>query len=297
MSSFTTSLGMLALAALGMAGWQFSQTEHPPLPTIDAPAEVHMALALPGLPALPARLTTEPARAAITLPPELGSNGLPCGLQVYAHAVPPAMVALEINDACAPEQTYQLQHAGIEIAIESNAQGEAALHLPAFSDPARIDVTRVDGASHAVTVDVADLHDYHRISLSWAGPADLSLHAHERGAASGTRGHIHSGAPGTSRAAILGQGGFLAQLGNTTDGARAEVYTFPRDALGDEGLVRFRVALPPFCRQAIAAVRIETRADGSNSHNPVVIAPEACGSQTAQSLLQNVFEDLRIARR
>ena len=145
MSTFTTSLAMLGLAALGVVGWQASR----PVPDVPSPvalpADPVFASALPGLPALPARMSAEPPRDHLTLPPDLGPNGMPCGLQVRAEPVAPAMVALTIEDACRPDTPVVVDHGGLRVTLRTDPQGHAALLLPALSDPARVELRIADG--------------------------------------------------------------------------------------------------------------------------------------------------------
>ena len=297
MSTLSTGLAMLGLAAVGMVGWQASRTATDTPAPIEVPGDPALSIALVGLPALPAALSEEPARNQLLLPPELGSNGLPCGLQLRAESQPPAMIALSVRDACRPGARYQLSHNGLTIDLESDAQGEVALMLPALSDPARVSLG-LDGVEQAIaTVDVADFEDYHRVGLAWAGEIGLSLHAHEQGAADRASGHVHPGEPGRAVDPVLGLGGFLSLVGNVSDGAVAQVYTYPRDLATDGGgVVRLSVALPA-CGGTQAAQRLETGPDGRMAVRAMELVLPDCSDATPQERLQNLYRDMRIAAR
>ena len=288
MSTFTTSLAMLGLAALGAISWQASRpTPGAPGPVV-IPADPVLASALPGLQPLPARLSSEPPRRHLILPPELGPNGMPCGLQVWAEPTAPAMVALTIQDACLPDTPVVVDHAGLRIALRTDQQGHATLLLPALSDPARVELRIADELRDAVTVAVPDLAHYHRAALAWTGPARVALHAHEMGAADRDPGHVHPGATGRPRDAILGRGGYLSIF------EAAQVYTYPRDRPGRAGLVRLSVEAG--CGQTVSAERFETNVDGLTRAALEIALPD-CATAPPQSRLQNIYQDLRIAAR
>lgn len=295
MSSCTTSFAMLALAAIGVAGWQVSQTEPETSMHAEIPADPVLAMALPGAPALPVRLTDEPAWPDLMLPPELGANGMPCGLQISAEAAAPAMVHLTISDACRPLDQIALRHAGLTIGLLTDAQGGTQVSLPALSDPARVELYRGGVLIDATTLDIPDHDQYHRAALAWGGGAALALHAHAHGAEDGGTGHVHPASPGSPRDAILGRGGFLSALGSDPAGPAAQVFTYPRDATAGSGMIRLSVAVP--CGEPIAAVRQESRADGQMVGAEMRITPPACGAASGQTRLQNLFQDLRIAGR
>lgn len=301
MSSITTGMGMLALAAIGWVGWQSQQSDLAVVPpTIAIPMDPILAAALPGVPALPTRITTEPAQEPLNLPQELGASGVACGLHVSVSQAPPALAELSISDPCAPGGRVEVQHAGLSIGILTDAQGRAELTLPLMSDPARIEVLTEGSLRHVTRLSVPDLDQYHRAVLSWDGAAGLSLHAHERGAHEGMSGHVHPGARAAPLDALLGRGGFLTVLGAGQDGGQAMIYTFPRDTTAGSGRVRLSVGLPDpaqHCGTTLAATRHETRADGHMAQTSIEIALPACGTDMGSIRLQNLFQDIRIAGR
>ena len=294
MSSLTTSLGVLAFVAIGVAGWQASRPEPTGSLQIEIPQDPIVAVALPGLPELPSRLLSEPAAANLVLPPELGTNGLPCGVRVTTEVFEPATVSMVLGDACEPFADYELHHAGLTLAVQADAQGNARVDLPAMERPARIEIVRDGGIVHAGTHDIPDLDDYVRAAITWNGGAGLGLHAHEFGANTGDRGHIHPGATGEPRDALLGTGGYLTVLG-PDGGPAAQIYTFPQDTSVDGGLVRLSVTAD--CGQTVSATRHQTQASGTVRQAELQITTPDCGSEHEQSRLQNLFQDLRIARR
>ncbi|MEM9317677.1 MAG: hypothetical protein AAGA70_01570 [Pseudomonadota bacterium] len=283
MSRFTTSLALLGLAAIAVAGWQARHAPEPPAELrADIPSDPIFAAALPGLPPLPARVTRSNAPEPLRLPPQMGRFGLSCGADVTARAEAPAIIILEINDACAPGRSVLISHAGIELTLETNALGQSVVHLPALSDPARISV-----GGQVFQLAVPDLADYQRVAVNWRGDAEISLSAFERGAASGMPGHISPSAPGSHRDAVLGEGGFLSLL----DGL--QVYTFPRDPVEAGGQVRLALSL---CGTA-EATTITIRDAAAAEHTELELAGPGCRTAAPHLWLQNLFPDLRIAER
>ena len=135
-----------------------------------------------------------------------------------------------------------------------------------------------------MTVAVPDLAQYHRAALSWSGTARIALHAHEMGAPDRAPGHVHPGATGRPRDAVLGRGGYLSVFDT------AQVYTYPRDRPGHAGLVRLSVEAA--CGQTVSAQRFE-----GGARAPLEIALPDCTTAPPQMRLQNIYQDLRIAAR
>ncbi|MEM9755571.1 MAG: hypothetical protein AAF914_06240 [Pseudomonadota bacterium] len=236
-------------------------------------------------------LTPGPGRQ----PLDTGRAGLPCGARLSAEARPAAMVALSITDPCRPDTNLILSHGGLSITVTTDPMGAAEIVMPAFADPAAFTVQIGQGDPLVASVAVPDIADFHRVAIQWSGPEDLRLRASERGARPGERGHIWRENPGAMADAVLGLGGFHTAIG--TGQARAEIYTFPADALGGAGLVRFSVDVTtPYaaCGDVARARLLQAGPDapGASSVDLAFALPD-CGAPLL--VLQNVFRDLRIA--
>lgn len=293
MSSLTTGIGVLALAAIGLAGWQVRQP--PAFPQeVNLPADPVLVASLPGLQPLPARLAMEPQARPLALPTETAADGSTCGLQITARAVPPATIALTLEDACRPDAVYHLRHGGLELSLQADAAGRIQEALPAFSDPARMEIFTSDGSRLTVSVNVPDLQAYHRAAFVWNGAGPVAVHAEDHS------GHIRPERPGGTSQVLLGDGGHLSVLGGAGLGARAQVYTHPRDVAGEGGVIRLSLVLgqtPDTCGQEFEARRIETQWDAALRQAELRLSFPACAAPDGDLVLQNMFEDLRIASR
>ena len=296
MSSFSTGIGMLALAAIGMVGYQAAKN---PLTnqTQSIPSDPVVAVALPGIAALPARIAMEPAPARVMPPDEDIGSGITCGASIRAEARPPAMIALSFSDPCRPGTSLIARHDTLALSTITDAAGRAELLVPAFSTPARIIVEIAPTDPIGLTVDIPDLADFHRAAIAWEGGEIFRLEAHERSATDGSAGHIRSDNPGSVADVILGIGGYLSQHGHGPDSLRAQVYTYPRDTLDGPGWVRLSATLAQeACGSDATAQSLQI--DGAQELVEIAVTVTApdCGPEIRELVLQNLFHDMRIAR-
>lgn len=244
--------------------------------------------------------TPDTSDTASTTPAEVSEFGLPCTVTVTADAMPAAMVALDVLAPCLPNARIAVDHAGLRVTGQTDALGLMTMDIPAFETPAFFEVTLPDGEVQTTLVGLPDLPDYNRVAVQWTGAAQLELHALEFGAAFGGPGHIWQDAPGEMADAMVGTGGFLTQIGSTDldDPMVAQIYTFPRQSLGDGDNVRFSIDAPiteTSCEQTLTARSLEIAADGAVQITPIEMTLPSCDAVGDYLVLQNVLQDLRLA--
>ena len=270
------------------------------LPMASDPVTAHAPLVLAGF--------REPAAAALPLilpetatplspVAEVSPFGLPCTVEVFASALPAAMVALDVIAPCHPGAPLIITHAGMTIAAATDAMGLLTLDLPAFAQPAEFVVTLGDpGIIRVAQAAVPDLDAYDRIGLTWQGDAGLELHAMEFGASFGAEGHVWPGAPRAPQAAIDGRGGFLTRL--TAGEHHAQIYTLPRAALAGTGSVRLSIDAPATagsCAREASARILRSRGGTSPEVREVRFTHPSCDAVGEVLVLQNLPGDLRLA--
>jgi len=261
-------------------------------------------IALSGLLPGPARTQTDPVTVTDTPAPvspapsqTLSAFGLPCGLAVSAMAMPGAMVALDIMDPCRPGERIEIIHAGLSIAAQTDAAGLLTLDFPAFETPAFFTIRTQAGEEAVTLAGLPDLTDYARAAVFWEGDLALELHAFEGGAAFGAPGHVWQETPGSLANAVIGTDGFLTVLGDATLTAPrlAQVYSAPRNREAD---LRLSVDIPitaATCDRPISAQGLRVGADGQTVIRPVTLTMPGCDGVGDYLLLQNLFDDPRVA--
>jgi len=276
--------------------------EHRVIPGVDpVPDALTAAIAAPEFPArrqIHAQTIVEPSdRAELAGPVATSPLGLPCGLSVSAEAMPGAMVALDILEPCAPLARVTVTHGALTFAAQTDAMGLLALDVPAFETVAAFSVALADGRTQTVMAEVADLTEYDRAAIVWHEDLSLQLHASEGNAAFGEAGHVWQEVPGSLADLLVGDGGFLVHLGDTTVEAPhlAQVYTMPHSLRDD---VRLSVELPVTaenCGQPVRAHSLLVETGRDVISRPVTLIIPGCDTVGEYLLLQNLFRDQRLA--
>ncbi len=270
-----------------------TETALPTLPNTDADA-----LGIVAQPSMlqPVELPSTPPKGSAR---QLDSAiGLSCGLEINAVAMPAAMVELDVVNPCQADARIEIVHSGLSITAQADQMGHLSVDLPAFENPAFITVNMPDGTGEDVLVTVPDFENFGRVAIQWAEDRGLELHAYEFAAEFGGEGHIWSENPHLPERAVSGEGGFLTQLGaaDVEDPSLAMVYTFPRTAIqGELELAADAPITAQSCGQTTQARTLETRADGSVAVVEVSFVLPECEAIGDFVLLQNLFQDLRVA--
>jgi hypothetical protein len=265
-----------------------------------APAEQALAPQDPEEEAPPAPESRDQATGPTAAPDTahaVSPLGLPCGLTVASEAMPGAMVALDVMDPCRPDMRVEILHAGLTITAETDSLGLLTLDIPAFETPAFFTVRLADGAEEVTLTGLPDLVTLSRVAVTWEEDRELELHAFERGAEFGAAGHVWKDTPGSVADATIGTGGFLTTLGDPTVEAPrlVQVYSFPRDLRNDLALSVDIPITEGNCGQTVRAQTVQIAESGTIMTNPVTLTIPGCEAVGDYLVLQNLFEDLRLA--
>lgn len=272
--------------------------------TLSEPVSASMILPAdaPEAPALPqpGRLAQATGATTTMTDQPLSPFGLPCGLSVSTTASEGAMVALDIMDPCQPHSRVVIEHSGLNLTGRTDVMGLLTMDVPVFENPAFFTVRMPDGASESSLAVVPDLDAYYRVGLQWNENRSLELHAMEFGATYGDPGHIWLDHAGNVDRAVAGEGGFVMQVGNANvdNPMLAQIYSFPRDTLGDSGNVRLSIEAPVTeanCGQDTLARTLELEEDGRVSVIELTFTLPGCDAVGDYLVLQNLLHDLRVA--
>jgi hypothetical protein len=268
-----------------------------PILPLDAPNTP--PLANPGA-ALPERLTQVDAAQPVMTDQPLSPFGLPCGLTVTTETLPAATVALDIMAPCQPNARVVVEHSGLNLTGQTDAMGILTMDIPAFESPAFFTVRMPDGATASALSSLPDIAGYTRVGVQWQEDRALELHAMEFGATYGDPGHIWRDNPGFAARAENGEGGFMTYLGTASveNPMLAEIYTFPRDTLNNDGTVRLTIEAEVTlanCGQDTVARTLESDGDGNVAVIELTFTVPGCDAVGEFLVLQNLLQDLRVA--
>ncbi|MGX0902153.1 hypothetical protein ACSSV8_000714 [Roseovarius sp. MBR-79] len=267
---------------------QIELTAAPALPSMPAP-EV-----LPGASAT--RVVARDMPLPDTLPMEEAAPGFTCEVAMSATVLDAAMVRLDIEAPCQPSARFTLHHTGMMVSGLTNAQGYGWITVPALAEAAVFIASFEGGEGAVATAQVSGLSDYDRFVVQWSGDAEsLRLHALEFGADFGDPGHVWSGAASNDA------DGVLVRLGADmlSPAFRAEIYSFPTANALRDGAVTLRLeaeVTDANCGRELEAQSLSLGATGRLSVLDVVLAMPDCAALGEFLVLQNLFDDLKIAQ-
>lgn len=200
--------------------------------------------------------------------------GLACTDKISAASEPGAMIRVEIDASCRPNEAAVLRHAGLGVSLVTSPEGKATLLIPALKAQAEIGVEFNDGTTLAAKTQVPDLAGLNRVVLQWQDTAELSLHVLKPGAVIGGKGHISAATPGEANA----KGDFLTQIGDSAAPVPmlAEVYTYPADGKDRRIVIQAEVTNWN-CGQVADGVATMLRAGETGAvHTDVTFAMPTC---------------------
>lgn len=224
-----------------------------------------------------------------------------CDLTLTALPEPGALVRLNLGASCYQNQRILVSHAGLEFADVTGSDGSFSVEIPAMNQYAPFSISFADGRSvEAKTLNLT-LDGYERVAVNWSGAATLNIHAMEFGAKFGGPGHVWAGAARNPQIGVNAEGGFLTQLGNpdVLNPVLAEVYSFPFDRMAKDGAVILMVEAeitPQTCGTEIRGNSLQLSGNGELSSTEVALTMPQCGGENGYLVLNNLFQDLKIAR-
>ena len=154
-------------------------------------------------------------------------------------------------------------------------------------------------ASATAAVDTLDLYD--RAVVEWNDEDAVQLHAREFGAGYGDDGHVWSGFARDLNTAEAGTGGFLTRHGHSDllAARQIEVYTFPTSAAQSDGDVKLTLEVEvtqASCGRDLEAKTFQRRAGGEVINYDFVVTVPGCEAEGDFLVLNNLFQDLKVAQ-
>ena len=281
----------------------------PALPSL-MPEPLKSAIALPtpmpkpAAPATPLRLAMVKADTPLTDAPPAGRPIPPllCEPDMTARNGPAAMVTLSLSAPCATDTPFVIHHQGMMISALTDATGKASITVPALTEAAAFIAAFPDGSGAVATSVVPDVAGYERAVLQWQGDAGVSIQAYENGASYGEPGNVSAQSPGKAADAVSGRGGFLVRLGETgaVNPQIAEVYTYPVGVTAGDRSVDLSVEAEitsANCGRAIAAQSIQIVPGSDPAAVDLTMTMPACDGVGDFLVLNNMFDDIRVAAR
>ncbi|MEO0370418.1 MAG: hypothetical protein AAF231_03085 [Pseudomonadota bacterium] len=263
----------------------------------------------PGIASQPEVLPIEPVKVAalddVTVNPasprQEPTPAFECESKVVALPSAGAMVELLIDTNCYTNSGFTVHHNGMMVSGMTDSEGLAAIILPALAEQAVYMVSFPDGDTITANAEVTSVPDYDRAIVQWSAYDGLQVHALEYGATYDEPGHIWSGAQGEILDAAKGEGGFIMRIGESTPitSHMVEVYTFPTGTALREGTVQLNleaVVTEANCGQDLTADVLQKSGEGSMVVREVTLAMPDCDAIGDFLVLNNMFDDLNIAR-
>lgn len=221
-----------------------------------------------------------------------------CEITANARPIAAALVNLTLDAKCLPNERVTVHHRGLIFSQTTDANGAFDITVPAMAKDATFVVAFSNGEGAVAQAVVDELADYDRVALQWKGDTGFELHAREFGADYGSDGHVWSGASRDLSFAVTGQGGFVSMLGDVADGLMAEVYTFPITPTQGSGDVLLSVEAEVAknnCGLEIEAQTLQTRSGNDITSRDLTVSVPDCDAAGNFLVLNNLFEDLKVA--
>ncbi|UWR22515.1 hypothetical protein [Sulfitobacter sp. S190] len=272
---------------------------------IDAPMEEAEVLqvAAPASPVPVAVETEAPAAPVIADETVAASVATPepmCDITAAVRPMAAAMVNLTLDASCLPDERVIVHHSGMTFSALTSETGRFDLTVPALAEDAVFVMAFNNGEGAVAQTKVEELADFDRIVLQWKGETGFQLHAREFGADYGDAGHVWSGASRDMSYAVTGEGGYLSVLGDSTspDALIAEVYTYPSGTASSAGKIDLSVeteVIEANCGLEIEGQTMQMQAGGTIRSRDLTLAVPDCDAAGNFLVLNNLFEDLKVA--
>lgn len=225
-----------------------------------------------------------------------------CEITANARPVAAAMVNLTLSAPCMPDERLTVHHSGLLFNQTTDADGAFEITVPALSQDAVFIVAFTNGEGAVAQTLVEEMADFDRVAVQWKGETGFQLHAREFDADYGSEGHVWSGAPRDMTFGVTGKGGFLSLLGDqdVPDGLLAEVYTFPTgtsQTAGDVALSVETEVSSSNCGLEIEAKTLQTGSGNDITTRNLTLSVPDCDANGNFLVLNNLFEDLKVASR
>lgn len=223
-----------------------------------------------------------------------------CDITAKARPMAAAMVNLTLDASCLPNERVTVLHDGLLFNEKTDDAGQIDVILPALSHDAMFVVAFSNGEGAVARANVEEFPKYDRFVVQWKGETGFELHAREFGADYGDAGHVWSKATRDMSYAVTGQGGFISQLGSpdVVDGLMAEVYTFPTKTAQGSAEVDLSIETmigEDNCGMEIEAETLQTKRGADITSQNVTLSVPECDAAGTFLVLNNIFEELKVA--
>lgn len=224
-----------------------------------------------------------------------------CTPELVLAVAPGAMIDLAFDAPCHPGARVLLRHEGLAFTVHTSETGALDLSVPAMAQEASVTLAIRGGPSAEAEIRVPELAGFERVAVQWQGEDSFQLHAYEFGARFGEEGHVSARAPGAIEDALEGAGGFLLRLGDGRGDwpLLAEVYSFPVEQAGREGVVRFDVeaaVTQRTCGRDMLGEALHMRPGAPTEVIEITLAMPECDTPDGFLVLNNLLPDMRIAQ-
>lgn len=224
-----------------------------------------------------------------------------CDVTMTAIPGVAAMVDVELNAPCLPNERVTFHHNGMMFTQSTDENGQVALTVPALAKNAVFIAAFANGDGALANAQVTSLDYYDRMVVQSKASGNLHINAYEFGAEYRGKGHITAASERTIDDATNGVGGIVTSLGDPdiAEALVAEVYTFPSAASLKAGDVVVSVDAEVTidnCGLQVEAQTLEVRRGGKMKVQDLTLAVPACDALGDFLVLQNLLEDLKVAR-
>ena len=257
-----------------------------PMPV--APRAVHMQLQRPPVMADRVAVTATVSEA----------EDQSCRPQLSLAPAPAATLHVELIAPCHGLVRTHVTQGQITASMTTDEEGLLLLRLPALTTDPLVEVS-IAGIKLAAHTDVPEANAYQHVALQWIGPQTLGINAYEFGAQQNQFGHVWAGAPKSPARATRGSGGFLTRLGDG-GGTTVEIYSFPTGSAAARGVIRLVAeakVTQDNCGRRVTATALQSSVFSKLRPTEVAVTMPTCGSIGETVSLQNLFQDMRLARR
>lgn len=227
-------------------------------------------------------------------------SSTPCAPEMRVSDRPGGWIRIALNSPCNIGEPVNFRHSGITFSEIIPDSGSLVFDIPALSRDAEVEAILQDGRNAKGFIEVPSAEDYHRVAVVWRGNSGLHIHAQEFGAELGTVGHVWVGAPGRPDLGSMAKTGYMTALGdrNVANGTQAEIYTYPVNPNGPEGVVRLSVRTEvrnTNCGSVVAAEVAQPDGFGGVVTSDLTVRVPQCDQIGQHLVLKNVLRDLMIA--
>lgn len=249
-------------------------------------------------PIVTAALDTDKARP--TQPRSAPKAEAICKAEMRAMPIAGALVELDLQAACWPNERVVIHHNGMMFAEATDAEGKLKITAPAMSEAAVFIASFAGGEGAVATTKVDTLKEFDRAVVQMQGGSGVGLHALEFGASYGQSGHISALKPGDLADGATGYGGFLISLGDPKldNPLVAEVYSYPSAISRSAGDIELNVDIEiteANCGKDLEAQTMQLSQGGEIKVRDLDMTMPDCDAVGDFIMLKKMLNDLKVA--